>query len=80
MKIIAQTDIEVTLSEKQLESIAMDYLCRSLNWQSNFFIKDEKVCHPIYFVGSHSWEETKIVRDATEEDYFAAGVLKILKR
>ena len=80
MKIIAQTDVEVTLSDQQVASIAMDYLCRSLNWQLNFFIKDEQVCHPIYFNGSHSWEETKIVRDATEEDYFIASVFKILKR
>lgn len=80
MKIIAQTEVEVILSEDQIKSLAMSYLYKTLDWKNSYFIDNDKVCDTFSCGGSHSWNDVKFIREATEEDYFAAGIFKILKK
>lgn len=80
MKINATAQLEVSISDAQEEEIALNYLSKALDWKVNYFIEDSKVCYTATYFSSHSWNSVKIVREASEKDFFAAGVFKILKQ
>lgn len=80
MKINATAQMEVVLTEAQVRDISLNYLSNSLDWKHNYFIEDEKVCYNATYSSSHSWSSVKIVREASDEDYFADAIFKILKQ
>ena len=80
MKINATAQMEVSLTDVQVREISLNYLSSVLDWKDNYFIEDEKVCYNATYFSSHSWTSVKIVREASDEDYFTDAIFKILKQ
>lgn len=78
MEIEATQFIKVILSEEQQKQVAINYLCGKYNWDRGYWIQDGWVMKVQKYSTSHSWTEDVRVRQATELDYFVAGVMKRL--
>jgi hypothetical protein len=78
MKIKALQQLELEISEQEHKHVALEYLYKAFDWKSEYFIEDEKVCQKKTYHSSHSWEGVEKIRDATEQDYFVAGVIKMI--
>jgi hypothetical protein len=70
--------IKTEISESEHKRLALEYIYKYLNWDSGYFIEDEKVCQKKTYHSSHSWDGVEKIRDATEQDYFVAGVIKMI--
>jgi hypothetical protein len=80
MKINAAVNMDVEISNAQQKQICLSYLYDFFQWKFNYDIFDENVVETVLMGGSHSWSDTRIVREADEKDYFICGVLKLLKK
>lgn len=73
--------MDVTLTDFQLKEISKKYLSQILDWKENYYISsDGKVCYNAVYYSSHSWGAEKEVRQASEQDYFAAGIFKLINQ
>jgi len=72
-------DVDVTLSPRDRNKIAIEYIREAMGIRPNSFIREGKLVYEWeQSYGSHSdWEE-KVVSDATEADLAALVVLQYL--
>lgn len=80
MEIHATQHLKVQISDQEQKRIVLDYLYKHFKWGKDFYIKDGNVMESVEYCGSHCWDEQKFRRKATEEDYFVAGIMKIIKK
>lgn len=80
MEIHATQYLKVHISDHEQQRIVLDYLYKHFKWGENFYIKDGNVMECVEHCGSHCWDEQEFRREATDEDYFVAGIIKIFKK
>lgn len=80
MEIHATQHLKVQISDQEQKRITLDYLYKHFNWKKDFYIKDDNVMECVEHCGSHCWDEQEFRRAATEEDYFVAGVIKMINK
>jgi len=72
-----KTTVINSLEHKRL---TLDYINKYLNWGENHFIKDDKVFERRLCHTTHSFYLDYEVREASDEDYFVAGVVEMIKK
>jgi hemerythrin len=68
------------ISTEEQKRITLDYLYRNFRWSKNHFIEDEQVMKKMEYATSHPWTEEEFVREAQEDDYFVAGLIKLINK
>jgi hypothetical protein len=70
MTVNGTQNISITLDEKEIRKIAIEYLMKRLDWKPNYSVDpltqnvvQKKVCYT-----SHSWDEISIIRKANIHD------------
>lgn len=80
MIINATQNLQVSISELEQKRIVCDFLYKQFQWSENHFIKDGKVMKRVEYSTSHSWTDDEFCKEASEQDYFVAGLLKLIKK
>lgn len=78
MEIWVEHAVKAKISECEQRKVAMAFLCDKFNWKKSYYIKDDCVMDLVEYHTSHAWFQEEKVREATEMDYFVAGVFKKL--
>jgi hypothetical protein len=70
MTVNGTQNISITLDEKEIRKITIEYLMKRLDWKSNYSIDPltENVIQTRGCYTSHSWDEIVIVRKANMHD------------
>ena len=79
MKIEGTQKVEIEISEEMRKHIALEYLYDTLKWKSDYFIEDSKVAVLETLTTSHTWTQTKTIREASTLDKAIYSVVKELK-
>lgn len=80
MKVRGSVDFDVTISKDEAKRIAIKYIQEARNWWPGYVIHEGNVCTISTYTTSHSWDEVKIVRAATEEDIFTHKLIQDILR
>lgn len=67
---------EFEIDDDCFKELMIEHLYKSFNWKRDWFIEDSKVKITEEFYGSHYFETTDVVREATEEDVKTYDFLK----
>lgn len=80
MQAYANIRTQVDIPDYEVKRIALEFIYKKCGWNKDYFIKDGKVYEDVEYATSHRWTDQEFVREATEEDFFVAGVIKILSK
>jgi hypothetical protein len=80
MEINVIQHVKACISSEQQKRITLQYLYLNFKWSKNHFIKDGSVMQDVEYATSHRWTEEKFVREAEEDDYFVAGIIKLIDK
>lgn len=80
MIVTGQVDQEVSLSTDTMQKVTKTYIRAALELPENVQVNKDGMLEQWWFEGggSHSWEETKVLRKATDLDKAAILLLKLL--
>lgn len=76
MKVRGTVDFDVAISEREAKRIAIEVIEKLRNWIPGYIVRDGNVCAIKTYATSHTWEETNIIRPATQEDVFTYNLIQ----
>ena len=79
MKITATQELEISISEKEQERIALNYLFNKFDWKSEYFISEGYVYETVIYRSSHSFRDLKKIREATVRDLHIEKIIESIK-
>lgn len=79
MKIKANQEVEIEISELQQYLVTLNYLCKMFDWKDGYFVENGSVFQRVTNYGSHSFEQNDLIRSATKKDKEIHSVIKTLK-
>lgn len=79
MKIKANTQVEVELTEDEQKNIALEYLYKLYNWKKGYYISNENVRQVVTIHGHDAWSDDIHIRYATDDDYVVGGLICKIK-
>ena len=80
MKILANTLVEVDVSEDEQRKIAVAYLFNIYDWKDGYHICEEKVYQAVTVHHHDAWSDEVFIRYATDDDYVVASLLLKIKK
>ena len=60
--------VSITISPEDEKQIALEYLCKELDWSKDHFIEDGKVKQRVTNHTTHAWDEVRQLREADQMD------------
>jgi len=79
MKITAIQELQISISEKEQQRITLEYLYKKFNWKSTYSICENFVYDSVIYTGSHSFKDTKKIREAYTNDQNIQTIIESIK-
>jgi len=80
MEIHATQHLKVQISDQEQKRIVLEYFYSKFKWKKDYFIKNGQVMEDVEYSTSHRWTDEEFVREAQEDDYFVAGIIKLINK